>query len=117
SRRAFTLIELLVVVAIIAILASMLLPSLAKAKEAGKRISCVNNLKQMGMSSTMYAQDHRGLYPPRLSNPFWTHRLLPYFRNVKTLICPSDTLTPPPLTFGTDPNYPADMAPRSYIMN
>ncbi|MEI9864181.1 MAG: prepilin-type N-terminal cleavage/methylation domain-containing protein [Limisphaerales bacterium] len=118
-RRGFTLIELLVVIAIIAILAAMLLPALARAKESGKRIACVNNLRQLGIAAQLYAGDNQGTYPPRWNLSRWPDKLYDaYGKNVKMLLCPSE-ITNSPATSGdlSNSNNVADSAPRSYLIN
>jgi len=118
---AFTLIELLVVISIIGILAAMILPALARAKESGRRISCLNNLRQLGVAAKIYVDDSQGAYPPRSETDSWPHHFYEnYGRNLNLLLCPTDValLSSDPATVGSSPsNNVPDASPRSYLMN
>ena len=85
-RRGFTLIELLVVIAIIAILAAILFPVFARAREKARQISCLSNLKQMGLAFFMYTSDYDETFP---MVPMWKTNLQPYIRNTQINFCPS----------------------------
>lgn len=118
--RAFTLIELLVVIAIIAILAAMLLPVLSRAKEAGRRIACLNNLRQLSLASQVYVNDNQNTYPQRSETNSWPNQFyVNYGKNLKVLLCPTDlAILSNPATVGLSPsNNVADASPRSYLIN
>jgi len=94
-QKGFTLIELLVVIAIIAILAAILFPVFARAREKGRASSCLSNCKQMGLAHMMYAQDYdEELVPAYLGNmpstyDQWHEFLVPYIQSGQLLACPS----------------------------
>ena len=106
QRRGFTLIELLVVIAIIAILAAILFPVFAQAREKARATSCLSNFKQVGLAAQMYQQDYDGYWPlwwngdeNHIGDPnygrYWAGQLDPYTKNFQIRKCPSDPYQTP----------------------
>jgi prepilin-type N-terminal cleavage/methylation domain-containing protein len=98
-RRGFTLIELLVVIAIIAILAAILFPVFARARENARRASCQSNLKQIGLGLMQYVQDYDERLPGRMfhdgggaedSTQNWRRTIQPYVKSTQLFRCPSN---------------------------
>ena len=109
-KRAFTLIELLVVIAIIAILAAILFPVFARARENARRASCQSNLKQLALGLIAYVQDYDELLPLALGNGVttgdagygWAGSTQPYLKSIQILQCPSEPTPPTGSSNGSD---------------
>jgi len=114
KKKGFTLIELLVVIAIIAILAAILFPVFARAREKARQTSCLSNLKQLGVAQLMYAADYDEIFtlgcpgmpwnypgcpkpPPFPDWVCWCHTLQPYIKNAQIFHCPSAAAAPGPV--------------------
>ena len=89
TKKGFTLVEILVVVAIIGILAAILFPAFARARENARRTSCQSNLKQIGVAVQMYAQDNDEIFPPANNFIGWPGLVYPYAKSKQIFTCPS----------------------------
>src|SRR5688500_14651686 len=107
TQRAFTLIELLIVIAIVTVLAGLVFPVVARAREKARQASCAGNTRQLALAILMYADDHEETLPPVAygheheagdehdadDEPvvLWTEMVAPYLKSRQVLLCPSDT--------------------------
>jgi len=129
SSRAFTLIELLVVIAIIAILAAILFPVFAQAREKARMTTCLSNCKQIALAFQMYQQDYDGMFTWQGAHlgddnadfmapgakPTWGAELMPYIKSPKIYICPS--ARPSPFDKKQAWGPATDISASSYFMN
>jgi prepilin-type N-terminal cleavage/methylation domain-containing protein/prepilin-type processing-associated H-X9-DG protein len=118
SKRGFTLIELLVVIAIIAILAAILFPVFAKAREKARQASCASNEKQIGLGIIQYVQDNDEFYPTARdfnARGNWAQQIYPYVKSLGVFKCPSNTASSN--VMGNGLPAPAPQIPVSYAYN
>lgn len=124
-QSAFTLVELLVVIGIIALLISILLPSLSRARETAKKVACLSNMRQIGMAMLAYTSDYKGMlpYPADAALPFsdsWAQALLngkylppgEHINDSPIFVCPSDET---PRNWGSACTYLANRGHWSYL--
>ncbi len=120
-KSGFTLIELLVVIAIIAILAAILFPVFARAREKARQTSCLSNLKELGLAALMYAQDYDEmlfgnnnapltfLLPDGVTlatpNMLWMYQIYPYCKNAQIFTCPSNSYKWPANAYSSAADY------------
>jgi len=128
TNKGFTLIELLVVIAIIAILAAILFPVFAKAREKARQASCASNEKQLGLGVIQYIQDNDQKFPvvwdtSRTPNLNWGQEIFPYVKSLNVYACPSNTTAAAETSAGSfmgsgfGGENPSSNIPVSYAMN